>query len=88
MKKIVLILNDRVPQICIKDGKRMTTIMIKEEEWVLYCSEWKMGDGYDVVEMGEWEDMIDLDELLSEADELVRRYLGGQDMYTKIKEVY
>ena len=36
MKKIVLILNDRVPQICIKDGKRMTTIMIKEEEWVLY----------------------------------------------------
>ena len=45
--------------------------MIKEEEWVLYCSEWKMGDGYDVVEMGEWEDMIDLDELLSEADELV-----------------
>lgn len=88
MKKIVLILNDRVPQICIKDGKRMTTIMIKEEEWVLYCSEWKMGDGYDVVEMGEWEDMIDLDELLSEADELVRRYLGGQDMFTKIKEVY
>ena len=88
MKKIVLILNDRIPQICIKDGKRMTTIMIKEEEWMLYCSEWKMGDGYDVVEMGEWEDMIDLDELLAEADELVRRYLGGQDMYTKIKEVY
>jgi hypothetical protein len=89
MKKIVLVLNDRLPQICIKDGKKMTTMFIKEdEEWMVYCTDWKMDDGFEIVEMGEWEDIIELDGLLREADEILSRYLGGTDLYTKIKEVY
>lgn len=88
MKKIVLVLNDRYPQIGIKDGKKMTTMFIKQDDWMVYCSDWKIDDGFEIVHMGEWEDMIDIDELLREADEILSRYLGGNDLQTKIKEVY
>tara|TARA_R110000868_G_scaffold175150_2_gene412098 strand:+ start:166 stop:411 length:246 start_codon:yes stop_codon:yes gene_type:complete len=79
--KTVLVLDAYQPEICLMDGKKMTSVMVRVDGvWKVYCDTWKYDDGVVVVELGEGTE-------LWEVDEIVGRYLGGDDLYTKIKEV-
>jgi hypothetical protein len=80
--KTVLVLDAYQPEICLMDGKKMTSVMVRVDGvWKVYCDSWKYDDGVVIEELEEGTE-------LWEVDEKVQRFTEGGDMYTKIKEVY
>jgi hypothetical protein len=87
--KIVLVVDEMQPRVCVRNGKRMSTIMICDEGvWKIYCEEWKVEGDEGIIEIGDYGDTFEVDELIGQMDVLIERYRGGEDMYRKIKEIY
>jgi hypothetical protein len=80
--KTVLVLDAYQPEICVMDGKKMISVMVRVDGvWKVYCDSWKYDDGVVMVELEGGTE-------LWEIDEMVQRFTEGDDLYTKIKEVY